>query len=219
MGNFSALLVLLWGESTGHQWISPAKPMTRNFDIFIDLRLNKRFSKQSRRRCRLWNAIANIMTSLWWKEFESKCITYIAIILLSHTSFSRINHSLWRIIISLYSIVRSISFDFSFISVFPLGAVVTLPLRWLGKFLPGASLLHIRIIDLCSVFWCFNISHRPVSKKAFLTVHAILFYSCLAWDIFRYICVKNNYKMKHSISKSYSDRKRLKYALWVLYFE
>ena len=41
---------LLWGESTGHRWIPLTKAVTRSFDVFFNLRLNKRLSKQSRRR-------------------------------------------------------------------------------------------------------------------------------------------------------------------------
>ena len=41
----------LWGESTGNRWIPLTKPVTRSFDIFCDLRLNKRLSKQSGLRC------------------------------------------------------------------------------------------------------------------------------------------------------------------------
>ena len=40
----------LLGESTGNRWISSQRPVTRSCDIFYDLRLNKRLSKQSRRR-------------------------------------------------------------------------------------------------------------------------------------------------------------------------
>ena len=38
----------LWGRFTGHRWI----PLTkwRSFDVFFDLRLKKRLSKQTRRR-------------------------------------------------------------------------------------------------------------------------------------------------------------------------
>ena len=36
----------LCGEFTGHRWIPSTKPVTRSFDIFFDLRLNKRLSKQ-----------------------------------------------------------------------------------------------------------------------------------------------------------------------------
>ena len=46
----------LWGESTGHRWIPLQRPVTRSFDVFFDLCLNKRFSKQSRR---------------WWFETPS----------------------------------------------------------------------------------------------------------------------------------------------------
>ena len=53
----------LWGESTGHRWILliKARAVTRNFHIFFDPHLNKRFSKQSRR---WW-----FETSLWWTKF------------------------------------------------------------------------------------------------------------------------------------------------------
>ena len=41
----------LWGESTGHRWIPSKSPVTRrSFDVFFDVRLNKRLSKYS--RCR-----------------------------------------------------------------------------------------------------------------------------------------------------------------------
>ena len=45
----------LCGKFTGHQgdrwiWFPAQRPVTRSFDIFFDLRLNKRLSKQSRRR-------------------------------------------------------------------------------------------------------------------------------------------------------------------------
>ena len=36
--------------TTGHRWIPRTRPVTRNFNVFFDLRLNKRLIKQS--RCR-----------------------------------------------------------------------------------------------------------------------------------------------------------------------
>ena len=47
----------LCGEFTGHRWIPPRRPVTRSFDVFFDLRLNKRLSKQS------WG---------WWFETQSR---------------------------------------------------------------------------------------------------------------------------------------------------
>ena len=47
MNTFSALLALV----SGHHWIPWQRPVTRSFYIFFDMRLNKRWSKQSRR---LW---------------------------------------------------------------------------------------------------------------------------------------------------------------------
>ena len=41
---------LLRGDSTCNRWIPSQKPVTRSFDVFFDLRLNKRFSKQLRHR-------------------------------------------------------------------------------------------------------------------------------------------------------------------------
>ena len=42
--------VPLWAESNGHRWIPSPRSVTRNVDVFFDLRLNKRLSKQSRRQ-------------------------------------------------------------------------------------------------------------------------------------------------------------------------
>ena len=50
METFSALLVLCAGNSPVTGEFPSQRPVTLGFDIFLDLRLNKRLSKQSRRR-------------------------------------------------------------------------------------------------------------------------------------------------------------------------
>ena len=47
----------LCGELTGHRWIPHTQPVTRGFDVFFDLHLNKRLSKQ------WWG---------WWFETPSR---------------------------------------------------------------------------------------------------------------------------------------------------
>ena len=59
-GNIFCVTGPLWGKSNGHRWIPPQMSATPSFDVFLDLRLNKRLSKQSRCRwfetppCSLW---------------------------------------------------------------------------------------------------------------------------------------------------------------------
>ena len=63
METFSALLAVCEGNSpvTGE---SPSQgPMTRNFDIFFDLRLNKRLSKQS------WGGWSDTPSRSLWRQF------------------------------------------------------------------------------------------------------------------------------------------------------
>ena len=55
METFSALCA---GNSPVTDEFPSQRPMTRSFDVFFDLRLNKRLSKHSWRR---WDAIALIM--------------------------------------------------------------------------------------------------------------------------------------------------------------
>ena len=50
MEMFSALLALCAGNSPVTGEFPAQRPVTRSFDVFFDLRLNKRFSKQSRGR-------------------------------------------------------------------------------------------------------------------------------------------------------------------------
>ena len=55
-GNIFRVTGPLCGEFTGHRWIPLTKPVTRSFDVFFDLRLTKRLSKQWRRRFGLHHA-------------------------------------------------------------------------------------------------------------------------------------------------------------------
>ena len=56
METFSALLVLCVGTSPGSGDFPSQRPVTQSFDVFFDLRMNKRL---------IWDAIVVIMTSLW----------------------------------------------------------------------------------------------------------------------------------------------------------
>ena len=56
METFPALLVICMGNSPVPREFPPQRPVTRSFDVFFDLRLNKRLSKQS------WG---------WWFETPS----------------------------------------------------------------------------------------------------------------------------------------------------
>ena len=64
----------LCGEFTSHLWIPAQRPVTRSFDVFFDLCLNKRLIKQSwhrwfetpsgslLRRCNEWKSMNNIVS-------------------------------------------------------------------------------------------------------------------------------------------------------------
>ena len=60
---FSALLSLCAGNSPVTGEFPSQRPVTRSFDTFDDLRLNKRL-KQTIETPMIWDAIASIMTSL-----------------------------------------------------------------------------------------------------------------------------------------------------------
>ena len=49
-GNILSVTDPLWGESTAHRGSPHKGQWTRSFGVFFDLRLNKRLSKQSKRR-------------------------------------------------------------------------------------------------------------------------------------------------------------------------
>ena len=60
-GNIFRVTGPLCGEFTGHRWIPTQRPVTRSFDAYFDLRLNKILSKE---RLVIWDAIVLIMVSL-----------------------------------------------------------------------------------------------------------------------------------------------------------
>ena len=75
-GNIFRVTGPLWGKSNGHRWI----PLTKASDVFFYLRLNKRLSKQSRRRWfetplrPLWrrcNANGDVWSLLLHLDFET----------------------------------------------------------------------------------------------------------------------------------------------------
>ena len=91
-GNIFCVTGHLCGEFTGHRWISHTKSVTRSFDVFIDLRLNKRLSKQSRGwwfgtpSCPLWRH-CNVI------EFDGG-IPYVVGILAATVSWIRLSVTL-----------------------------------------------------------------------------------------------------------------------------
>ena len=60
-GNIFRVTGHLCGEFTDPRWIPAQRPATRSFDVFIDLRLNKRLSKQPRG---WW--FETLSHPLWW---------------------------------------------------------------------------------------------------------------------------------------------------------
>ena len=63
METFSELLALCAGNSLVTGEFPAQRPVTRSFDVFFDLDLNKQLSKQLRHPV-IWDAIVPIMTSL-----------------------------------------------------------------------------------------------------------------------------------------------------------
>ena len=62
METFSALLAICVGNSPVPGEFPAQRPVTRSFDVFFDLRLNKRLGKTIVMLV-IWDAIAPIMTS------------------------------------------------------------------------------------------------------------------------------------------------------------
>ena len=58
METFSALLAICAGKSPVPDEVPAQRPVTRSFNVFFDLRLNKRL------RLVIWDATVAIMTSL-----------------------------------------------------------------------------------------------------------------------------------------------------------
>ena len=75
METFSALLAICAGEFTGPRWIPRTKPVTRSFDVFFDLRLNKQWENNReagdlRRHCAHYDVIVMKWLQIIWRSFE-----------------------------------------------------------------------------------------------------------------------------------------------------
>ena len=69
MEAISALQAICTGNSPVSGEFPAQRLVTRSVDVFFDLRLNKRLSKQWYGE--VWDAIAPIMTSQWWMSLIS----------------------------------------------------------------------------------------------------------------------------------------------------
>ena len=69
-GNIFRVTGPLCGEFTGHRWIPLTKPVTRNFDVFFVLCLNKRLSKQP---------------GGWWFDSSSRSFWHHCLCWVTHT--------------------------------------------------------------------------------------------------------------------------------------
>ena len=70
-GNIFALLALCAGNSPVHGEFPAQRPVTRSFDVFLDLRLNKRLSKQS------WGWWFETLSWPLWRHSNGACHTLI----------------------------------------------------------------------------------------------------------------------------------------------
>ena len=65
-GNIFRVTGHLCGEFTGPRWFPAQRLVTRSFDVFFDLRLNKRLSKQS------WGWWFETLSRPWWRHRNAK---------------------------------------------------------------------------------------------------------------------------------------------------
>ena len=85
---FSALLALCEGNSPVTGEFPSQKPVTRSFDVFVDLRLNKQLYKESSRRWSetpsrsLWRHF-NVIVHMWYWNI---CVSF---------PISRLSYSIW----------------------------------------------------------------------------------------------------------------------------
>ena len=67
-GNIFRVTGPLCGEFTGPRWIPAQRPVTRSFDVFFDLRLNKRLSIQS------WGWWFETLSCPFWRHCNGDCV-------------------------------------------------------------------------------------------------------------------------------------------------
>ena len=69
-GNIFRVTVHFCGEFTGHRWIPSQRPVTRSFDVFFDLRQNKRLSKRS------WGLWFETPSHPLWRHCNVSIVSY-----------------------------------------------------------------------------------------------------------------------------------------------
>ena len=97
-GNIFRVTGHLYGEFTGPRWIPTQRPVTRSFDVFFDLRLNKRLSKQwwgwwfETLPCPLWRHRNGKVYSAPWLFMELRNYSWSSRIRIMELQ----NYELWK---------------------------------------------------------------------------------------------------------------------------
>ena len=86
-GNIFRVTGHLCGESTGNRWIPAQRPVKRSFDVFFDLHLNKRLSKQS------WGWWCETLSHPLWRHCNEAPLACDAIIHRWNVPFSLNSYS------------------------------------------------------------------------------------------------------------------------------
>ena len=70
METFSALLAIFVGNSPVTGEFPAQRPVTRNFDVFLDLRLKKHLSKQS------WGSWFGTLSRSLWRHYNGETASF-----------------------------------------------------------------------------------------------------------------------------------------------
>ena len=108
---FSALLALCAGNSPVTGDFPAQRPVTRSFDVFVDLRLNKRLSKQWSgwwfetpssplwRHCNAWDKHDQWYTHFHWFNYCNRFLGHCTTLLLLHFCYSELFYVNLRVVV------------------------------------------------------------------------------------------------------------------------
>ena len=150
---FSALLAICAGNSPVPGEFLAQRPVTRSFDVFFDLRPNKRLSKQS------WGWWSETPSSSLWRHRNEKFTIHVLYVGLSHLIFSM--YLFWFYVSNIYH-KQTAQFHYCHSSTGP---------RIINGLLFGTS--GYRLIEVL-----ISLNHYDISKSAYLSFIGKSNYQC-----------------------------------------
>ena len=158
-------------EFTGHRWIPAQRPVTRSCDVFFDLRMNKRLSKQS------WGWWFETPSPSLWRHCNGKSMFVSAIRIVTHCNRDKMATISQTTFSTAFSSMKLFVFWLKFDRSLFLSVQLTINQHWFRQF-PGAEEAASHYLNQ---WWPSWLTHTCVTRPHWFNTWCFAKFRVIGW--------------------------------------